>query len=188
MATTSTNRVNFVFAGERITPAVRSSMSLMPPPVMTHDGEAIPYDDDYVSRYADLAEMKKKYPLWMEDSLDDEVPGPDRTLRRKLFIRCLSSDGDLLLILAAARHLELISSFSVERGETEHLAKNLESGYIIVHYSLAVTEIPVDVDASVFLPNCVDERRIREIWRGLFKAAGYRPRFDTARNVRRQRL
>ena len=172
-----------------ISKEVRESMTVCPPPVYTLDGRIMPYSDDMMSRYADMAEMKRRLLIHVCDEYDYGYAQQGQAqYQMHMIIRCMSCDADLEVILRAALHLGLIGRYSVERKRRDGLDASLEAGYIEVKYCAADVCIDVDQEYHVHTALHIDYRERQRIWQGLFEAMGYRVRFDGAMNIRRQSL
>lgn len=185
---------NFTFP---IHPEVRKHMQVQPPPPYEVDRQtgalytAPPLPESEAQRYANYAAEKKRRPIYIEEDVDDYAYPEDTALvHRLLRIRCMSSDYDLSVILAAARHLLLIDKAEVVRRVNDELPDVYERTLIEVHYVTAtevITErkdrysgdiqrrIDVKIDA-VYRNTC---------WRNLFEAAGYVVKWGNALNIRR---
>ena len=177
-------------AGKRIPQSIKDGMTIMPPPVSTLDGDLLPYPAEYAQHYADLAAIKRQHPIYIEEHVEDEnAKGFASHLCYQMTIRCMSSAEDLRVILDAAAHLGLISTYRIERGEVDTLDPELEMNYIVVHSSIGSVDMNITEGAPVVnVPIYVQDRKRKEIWIGLFDAAGYRVEWGNALNIRKRKL
>lgn len=171
--------------GSRISLNVREQMTVCPPPNTTPEGDVLPYPKSYVQRYADLRAMKQAHPIYIEEDLDDSEEY-HTTTKFRMLIRCLSSDADLQVIMAAAKHLDLVSQYTIKRGENDQLDPSLEISYLEILYTIGNHTVCIgdELEHIVYFSLSKDERA--RMWVGLFEAAGYRVKWGNALNIKRR--
>lgn len=170
--------------GVRISQDVRNLMSICPPPLTTPDGEVLPYPASFVQRYEDVRAMKQRSPIYIEEELDDSEDY-HTTTKFRMLIRCLSSDADLRVIMAAAQHLELVSQYTIKRGENDQLDPAFEIDYYEVLYTLSRHSVMIDDNVERQVYTDITQQERKAIWICLFEAAGYKVSWGNALNIRR---
>lgn len=182
-----TNKNSITVYGEAISPSVKSAMTIMPLPMRTDDGEVVPYAQEFVQRYADLADMKRKFRVYVEEYVQDDSRGDDY-IQYAMIVRGLSNDADMQLILNAAKHMCIISSWSMRRCENDHLDSSLDPNYIEVCMRPYMETILIDDGYVVHKPLLLSAEFRNKIWIELFEAAGYIVCWGNAINVKRHYL
>lgn len=175
--------------------AIRQRMTIQPPLPYTADGVLLRASDGETVRYEDMRMMKQMVTVRIEEELESRdsltlAGSPSYVLG----IVCMSNEADLEVVLSAARHLGLLSRYEIVRTYKEALDDRYEKNYIEVRLEcgeemLAVAEDVLDgspVRETVPLMVSLGERR--QIWLGLFEAAGYRVQWGGTLNVRKTHL
>lgn len=173
--------------------AVRERMSVSPPPAWSQDGEVLPVPEAEVRRYADLRLMKQRAVVRIEEDIDDTrwgVAGHNYILG----VVCMPNDADLKVILAAARHLGLLERYELIRDYKERLDERYEKNFVEIRVSVGCEVLRVTSDVVDGSPRnetfsimlSLGERR--QIWLGLFEAAGYRVQWGGTLNVRKTHI
>lgn len=145
-------------------------------------------------RNEDMRLIKRRVLVRIEEELDDVTFKQGERCQYVLGVVCMSSDADLHLIMAAARHLGLLSRYDVERQYKEKLDEQYEKNFIEVRLECGYEDVCVGIDtfdgsavkATVPIMLSLDERR--RIWLGLFEAAGYKVRWGGTLNVRKTHI
>lgn len=171
--------------GEAIPSSVRSAMTIMPPPMITDDGGFVEYDPQFVQKYEDLRHMKQRFIVYVEERIDEDAAERDN-YRYEMIVRCMSCIEDMQVILAAAKHLMLIGTYQLRRGENDKLDIELENNYIEVNMTAPFENIQLDDDNAIFKPVLYDADFRRSVWIGLFESAGYRVSWGNALNIKRK--
>lgn len=143
----------------------------------------MPYAEDVLRRCDDQARWKQSFTVYVEDVLEDACRQYGVAPRFLMVIRGMSCTADLYIILCAARHLGLTSHYSVNVGYNERLSDEYERGYIEVSYTAGIRVVELDDETMVEEPIALSETERRNIWTGLFEAAGYRVSFGNATSV-----
>lgn len=164
-------------------------MTLLPPPSYTKDGRLLPVTDpDTLRRYADMAAMKRRSWIYVEERLDVSKDHDTDTCFRML-IRCMSSDADLELVFSAASELGLVGAhWRTDWGFEEALSEQYERNYVEVRYESGTFVQNLDDEEFRVLPIYLSASERRRIWMGLFEAAGYKVKWGDALNVKRRSL
>lgn len=177
-----------------ITPEARRSMTLLPPPPYTPDGDILCPSDDVVSRYGDIRQMKQRTMVRIEEELYEVAAHADGNVYYILTVVCMSSRADLDVILASARHLGLVSRADVIYDYKEELDPQYEKNCIEVRCEIGYETLQTAVDGfddSAVMrdyPIRLSLGERRRIWMGLFEAAGYRAQWGGTLNVRKTHI
>lgn len=164
-------------------------MTLSPPPSYTKDGDLLYVTDaDILRRYADMAAMKSRRLVYVEERLDVSRD-PETSTCFRMLLRCMSSEADLELIFSAASALGLVGAhWRVEEGYEEALSERYEHSYVEVRYESGTYIQSLDDEEFRALPVYLSAFERKRIWMGLFEAAGYKVKWGNALNVRRRAL
>lgn len=173
---------------------VRQSMTIQPPLPHTEDGVLLYPSDSEIQRYEDYRQMKQRVTVRIEEEADERNWEPGKHCRYILGVVCMSSDADLLVILAAARHLGLISRYEIIRKYKEELDERYEKNFIEVSVESGYTDIQIGIDTydnspvvnEVPVMISLEERK--HVWLGLFEAAGYKVKWGGTLNVRKTHI
>lgn len=172
-------------------------MQIQPPPPYEVDDQfgtllvAPPLPEEQQQRYASYLAEKKRHPIYIEEDIDDYAYPDDRTLTHRLLrIRCMPSDYDLSVIIAAAKHMLLLDKAEVIRTCNEDISDVYERTLVEVHYTTATQVITERIDRYTGNINRridvkVDANYRNACWRNLFEAAGYRVKWGNVLNIRR---
>lgn len=185
-----------------IDPAVKAGLTVCPPPFVTEVAKVSakevagvtsdillsPYTESpaLLRRYADMAEQKKMITVRIDEELDS-FRYPNSNDHYRMMIRDISSRADLTLIMEAALHLGLISTYSIRYDVREGLKEDYERAYIDVEYTIGYKTLEVDGVLTRHVPIIIPYAQRRSCWRGLFEALGYVTRWgDCVLNVKRK--
>ena len=166
-----------------IFPNDRIMMSIPPPPTYTMDGDIVPYPANVDERYARLRRYKEGNIVYAEDELDT-YNHPDETVYFTLLLRCMPNMADLNVILAAAKHIELVSHYRVETDIRTEMSPEFERSFTTVYYEIGSCAMPIDPDFSHIQHHHIHYLRRQQMWSDLFAAAGYRTSWGNALNIR----
>lgn len=171
----------------RISTEDREHCTVPPPPELKRDGTMVQLYPLGVKRYNDLMFEKQGMTVFIDEELDAyDHPGSLRHYR--MMIRCLPHRHDINIVLAAARHMLLVSKYEVAYEEREGLDPTLERGYWDVRYEIARDQMRADDDTHVNVDIYVPYMERRRIWMELFEAMGYRVKWGSSvLNVRRRK-
>lgn len=165
----------------------RENCTVPPPPAQRKDGSMVQLYPLGQQRYADLALMKEDMTVYVDDELDAyDHPGSLRHYR--MMIRCMPYRSDLNIIMAAARHMHLISDWHIEYAEREGLDPMLERGYWDVSYEIANEQMMADADICAVADVYVNYSLRCKVWKELFEAMGWHVKWGSSvLNVRKRR-
>ena len=172
----------------QISDDLRSQLTLPTPPMWDkRSGELIPYADSGDARYTDVAIMKKTNVVYVDEELD-VFAHPGSTSHYRMMIRHMPWRADLLVILAAARHMLMIGEYSCEYDHREGLSPELESGFWDVKYKIPHEQIMADCDTLANQEVVIPYAMRKKIWMELFAAMGHKVKWGgLVLNVRKRK-
>lgn len=170
----------------KIADDVRNHLTLPPPPMYDiRTGVLVPVDAG--DRYNDVAVVKASNIVYVDEELDVwAYPGSCNHYR--MMIRRMPWKADLMLILEAARHMQLVDRYELNYEHREGLLPEMESGFWDVAYTIPKEQVKVDADTLVWKDIVISYSLRKCIWIELFSAMGHKVKWGgSVLNVRKRK-
>lgn len=166
----------------------RTSLSVPPPPLYNKlTGELVPWGFSTHPRYGDYAVFKAENTVYVDEELD-VYAHPGSHSHYRMMIRRMPVSADLRLIMNAAKHMMLISEYSIEYENREGLAPDMESGFWDVQYTVSREQMMADGDTLYHHDVVIPYSMRKRIWLELFSALGYKVKWGgSVLNVRKRK-